>query len=152
MFAQTILGKLLRKKQRINVKLGTTRNVWHFLCIFFDYYCQSLISGRDTGHWVISPRKFKICLIFLYFLKSQVLSRSATLRQLVYQVYYTRYYVSFYWCSIESVLKHCQVPKYYDHDCLKIFFWLSILGAMILITKKNSSSDSKKLILLKNHQ
>ena len=138
MFAQTILGKLLRKKQRINVKLGPTRNVWHFLCIFFDYYCQILISGRDTGHWAISPRKFKICLIFLYFLKSQV--------------YYTRYHVSFYWCSIGSALKHCQVPKYYDHDCLKIFFWLSILGAMILITKKNSSSDSKKLILLKNHQ
>ena len=39
------------------------------------------------------------------------------MRQLVYQVYYTRYHVSFYLCLIGSVLKHFKVPKYYDHDC-----------------------------------
>ena len=39
------------------------------------------------------------------------------MRQLVYQVCYTRYHVSFYLWLIGSVLKHCKVPKYYDHDC-----------------------------------
>ena len=28
----------------------------------------NLISGRDTRHWAISPPKFGIFLIFLYFL------------------------------------------------------------------------------------
>ena len=35
-----------------------------------------------------------------------------------------------------SVLKHCKVPKYYDQDCLKIFFLLSTLPAMIRISGK----------------
>ena len=38
------------------------------------------------------------------------------MRQPVYQVCYTRYHVSFYLWLIESVLKHCKVPKYYDQD------------------------------------
>ena len=53
------------------------------------------------------------------------------LRQLVYQVYYSRYHVSFYLWSIECVLKHCQLRKYYNRDCLKIFFLLSTLPALI---------------------
>ena len=36
--------------------------------------------------------------------------------QLVYQVYYTRYQVSFYLWQIGPVLKHCKVPKSYDQD------------------------------------
>ena len=39
------------------------------------------------------------------------------MRQLVYQVCYTRYHVSFYLWLIRPVLKHCKVPKYYDQDC-----------------------------------
>ena len=39
------------------------------------------------------------------------------MRQLVYQVCYTRFHVSFYLWLIGSVLKHCKVPKYYDQDC-----------------------------------
>ena len=35
----------------------------------------------------------------------------------MYQVCYTRYYVSFYLWLIGSVLKHCKVPKYYEQDC-----------------------------------
>ena len=30
---------------------------------------------------------------------------------------YTRYRVSFYLWLIESILKHCKVPKYYKQDC-----------------------------------
>ena len=39
------------------------------------------------------------------------------MRQLVYQVCYTRYHVSLYLWLIGSVLKHCKVPKYYEWDC-----------------------------------
>ena len=46
------------------------------------------------------PPKFEIYLIFPYFL-----------------VYYTRCQVSFHLWRIEPMLKHCNVPKYYDQDC-----------------------------------
>ena len=39
------------------------------------------------------------------------------MRQLIYQVCYTRYHVLFYLWLIGSALKHCKVPKYYDPDC-----------------------------------
>ena len=38
-------------------------------------------------------------------------------RQLVCQVCYTRYHVSFYLWLIGSVLKHCKALKYYEQDC-----------------------------------
>ena len=45
------------------------------------------------------------------------------MRQLLYQVCYTRYQVSFYLWWIGYVLKYCKVPKYYDQDCrLNRFF------------------------------
>ena len=56
----------------------------------------------------------------------------------MYQVCYTRYHVFFYLWLIGSVLKHCKVPKYYDQDCLKIFFLLSTLAGMIRISDKNA--------------
>ena len=42
----------------------------------------------------------------------------------MYQVCYTRYHVSFYLWLIGSVLKHCKVPKYYDHDCRFVFLYV----------------------------
>ena len=39
------------------------------------------------------------------------------MRQLVYQVCYTRHHVSFYLWLIGSVLKYCKVLKYYGQDC-----------------------------------
>ena len=42
------------------------------------------------------------------------------MRQLVYQVCYTRYtryYVSFYLWQMGSLLNHYKVPKYYGQDC-----------------------------------
>ena len=39
------------------------------------------------------------------------------MRQLVCQVCYTKYHVSFYLCLIVSVLKQYKVLKYYDQDC-----------------------------------
>ena len=75
-----------------------------YFCVFFDCYCQSLISGRETGHWAMPLPKFDIFLIFPW-------------RQLVYQICYTRYYVSFYLWLIGSVLKHCKDLKNYDQEC-----------------------------------
>ena len=49
-----------------------------FAGFFFDCYYQSLIFGRETEHWAMSPLKFGIFLIFPYFLRSLVLSCFAT--------------------------------------------------------------------------
>ena len=65
----------------------------------------------------------------------------------MYQVCYSRYRVSFYLWLIGSVLKHCKVPKYYDHDCslsvsycawflnknvsVVIFYWLTKFHCLI---------------------
>ena len=57
-------------------------------------------------------------------------------RQLAYQVCDTRHHVSFYLWLIGSVLKHYKGSKYYDQDCLKTFFLLSILPMMIQISGK----------------
>ena len=63
----------------------------------------------------MSPPKFDIFLIFPDFLRSGVLRQ--LVRQLKYQVCYTKYHVSFYLWLIGSVLKHCKNPKYYDQYC-----------------------------------
>ena len=96
--------------------------------------------------------KFEIFLIFTYFLRSLFLyfqslkSHGKLVRQFVDQVSYSRYHVSLYWWLIGSVLTHCKIPKYYDRDCLKIFFLLStdpmmieISGKMLIWFKKLSS-------------
>ena len=41
------------------------------------------------------------------------------------------------------VLKYCKVPKYYDEDCLKIFFLPSTLPMMIQISGKNAHLAKK---------
>ena len=57
------------------------------------------------------------------------------MRQLVYQVCYTRYQVSFYLWWIVSVLKYCKVPKYYDQIVVtnQFSFLLCLFVFMILI-------------------
>ena len=59
------------------------------------------------------------------------------MRQLVYQVCYTRDYVSLYLCLVGSLLKHSKVPKYYEEDFLEIFLLIYTLPAMILISQEN---------------
>ena len=46
--------------------------------MFFDSYCQSLLSRRKTGHYAASPIKFDIFKIFSNFLRLQVLRHAAT--------------------------------------------------------------------------
>ena len=71
------------------------------------------------------------------------------MRQLVYQVCCTGYDVSFYLWLIGSVLKHREVPKYYDQDCLKVFSLLSILPLIIQIPGKNVHLLQKKVSSVK---
>ena len=52
----------------------------------------------------------------------------------MYQVCYPKYQVLFCLWLMEPLLKHCKVPKYYKQDCLKIFFLISTLLAMIGIS------------------
>ena len=70
---------------------------------------RGIISG--TGGWPVFPSGFKI------FLGLKILDLKQFVKQLVQQVCHSRYHVSFYLWLIGSVLKHCKVPKYYDHDC-----------------------------------
>ena len=74
------------------------------------------------------------------------------MRQLVYQVCYTRYKVSFYLWWIGPVLKYCNVPKYYDQDCRfafkKIDQWqrlllLSLLLLLLLLLLSRSKSTKE---------
>ena len=60
---------------------GTIVFLMSLLIVFFikkETRFQSLNSGRETGHWAMSPPKFEIFLIPLYFLRSKILSGSAT--------------------------------------------------------------------------
>ena len=71
------------------------------------------------------------------------------MKQLVYQVCCTRYHVSFCLWLIRSVLKHYKVPKYYDQDCLKIFFSPSTLPMMIQISTKKMLIWFKKVSFIR---
>ena len=51
--------------------------------------------------------------------------------------------MSFYLWWIGSVLKYCKVPKYYDHDCLTMFFLLSTLPLRIQIFGKSAHLAQK---------
>ena len=56
----------------------------------------------------------------------------------MYQVCYSRYRVSFYLWLIGSVLKHCKVPKYYDHDCsLSVSYCAWLWTKMFLLLYSN---------------
>ena len=67
------------------------KNKFNF--VFFDGYCQRLISGRRTERCAASPTTFGIFLIFPVLL-TPVVPQLVT--QLVHQVCYGRYQVSFY--------------------------------------------------------
>ena len=57
----------------------------------------------------------------------------------MYQVRYNRYHFIFCLWLMESVLKHCKVPKYYEQHCMKILLLISTLPAMIVgISGKNA--------------
>ena len=90
------LGKFGPKTQncQFQLKFGTYypgQNMWNkveepskigqdkksfdiYSCLFFDYYCQTLISGRKTGHWAMFPPDFEIFPIYRNFLRLSLLN------------------------------------------------------------------------------
>ena len=64
-----------------------------------------------------------------------------------YQVCYTRHHVSFYLWLIGSVLKR-KVPKYYEQNCLEIFFLLFALPMMTQFSGKYAHLVIKSLLHL----
>ena len=66
------------------------------------------------------------------------------MRQLVCQVCYTKCQVSFYLWLARPAPKHCKVPKHYDQDYLKIFFFLSTVPMRIQIYEKNAHLVQKR--------
>ena len=80
----------------------------------------------------------------------------------MYQVCYARYQVSFYLWWFRPELNYSKVPKYYDQDCLKIFFyslhfqWRFNFLEKVPISAENVSSLKKQLLgkverFLKSH-
>ena len=62
--------KYLEQNREIQANCTGQENFDVYFCVFLDYYCQSSISGRETGRWAMSPHKFEIFLTFPYFLRS----------------------------------------------------------------------------------
>ena len=95
------------------------------------------------------PPKFEIYLIFPNFLRSclKLFGNSWGNSNTKFAILDIKF--SFYLLWIGYVLKYCKVPKYYDQDCLKIFFcslhfqwWLKFLEK-VLISLKNVISIKK---------
>ena len=61
-------AKYLEKNREIQYNWTGLEKFDIYFCVFSDCYCQSLISGRDAGQMALP--KFKIFLIFPYFLRS----------------------------------------------------------------------------------
>ena len=74
-----------------------------YFCVLFGCCCRSLICGRETGSYVSA--------LVLHFLGSLAEVIRLLVTQLVYQICYTRYQVSFYLWRIEPALKHYKSSK-----------------------------------------
>ena len=84
------------------------------------------------------------------------------MKQLVYQVCYNKYQISFYLWTVGPVLKYFKVPKYYYYfyyyyyyyyyyyqDCPNMFFLLSALKLMIEISSKSLHLAGKLISIRK---
>ena len=144
LLAQAILDRLLQTRQRNLVKLDKKRKVSHLVVCVFISYCQILNSGRMTDNSVIYPPQIEIFLNIFQFFK--VLTYNLLVNLLGYwyiKFFYCRYNVSFYLWWIGSLLKRCKVPKYDNHNCLKLFFYLSAPIMLIEISEKYAGWTQK---------
>ena len=106
------------------------------------------------GDWalIFVSIQIEIFLKFPDFLKSLVLSRSATREatRMPKLLDYLSRLVSL--VANLFLLKHCKVQKYCDQDCLKIFFFLSALPVIIQVFGKNTHWLQKCQSSQKNYQ
>ena len=67
-FQETTILVQISSKIEKSSKIGQNKkSLIPFFAYFFDWYCQTLISWRETDHWAIPTPKFEICLIFPNF-------------------------------------------------------------------------------------
>ena len=113
-----------------------------FACFLTAIGKVLVLEGRLGTSPCIHPNfRFSSDFLISSDLKSEVVWQ--LVRQLVYQIRYTRYQVSFYLWWIGSLLNYCKVPKYYDQGCLKVFFLLSSFPIMIQISGKSAHLPQK---------
>ena len=116
-FSQTILDKTFGSKQRKSVKLDRSRKVWYLLlCVFrlllpkFNFWKGDWTLGYvSTQIW-----DFPNISLFPKILSLKSLSNSWD--NSYAKLCYMRYHALLYMWLIESLLKHCKVPKYCDQD------------------------------------
>ena len=126
LLAKTIPDKIMEQKREIKQKLDGARKVWDVLLRLFWLVFQSLISGREAEHYDLSPPKFESFLMFPNFLKSFYnLWANSYIKSVIL---YTKFRFT---CSESDLLKHYQVPKYYDQNDLEIFGFFSRLPMLI---------------------
>ena len=117
----TIRCKIFRTNPRNPVKLDRTRKVWYLLLRVFWLLLPKFNFWKED--WALDYVStivwdFPNISLFPKILSLKSLGNWQLVRQLVYQVCYTRYHVQFYLWLIRSVLKRCKVPKYYEQDWL----------------------------------
>ena len=94
---------------------------------FSEFFCQ---------YWknIHFEKKIEILLIFPNFVRSSVWSHSANSEAIVYTMFITNNHTSFYLWWKENRVKHQDLSKYYDHECLKNFLllFMSLITALLL--------------------
>ena len=65
--------KILNKIEKSS-KIGQgKKSLIPFFPCFFDWYCETLISWRETNRWAMPSTKFEVCLIFPNFQGSNLM-------------------------------------------------------------------------------
>ena len=120
-FQKFILTTICNTVQNIlkNIKKSSKNSQDQKLFLFvFVYYLSARVkiffhNGEWTLDWVLMQFwYYPIISIFPKILRLK--SFWKLVKQLVYQVCYTRYQVPLYLLWMESVLKLCKIPKYYE--------------------------------------
>ena len=61
---------LISKKNEVQQNWTEQENFDMYFYLFFNCFCQGVVSGRETGRWTMSPASFEFFLIFPNFLRS----------------------------------------------------------------------------------
>ena len=94
----------LKKMNFVKPSRKASRNLRRKLFIFHCFLKFTFIPHTTITDSTICPKVCELALI------ATILNKI----ELIYQVCYTRYKVSFYLWQIGLVLEYCKVPKYYN--------------------------------------
>ena len=113
-------------------------------------YWQNFYFGGRTKHETIISWSFEIFLIFPNFLRSYVLSHSATCEATRIYQFITNNHASFYFLVKVKFAQPSKVSKYYEHDCLQNLFLVILFLLGVLIVKISHIHAAIYYIFLKN--